>query len=256
MMFKSCFLLLLLAHFLGDFYFQGSKTAENKNTSPKSFIIHCALYAAAGAVVFAPVWNNAFFLPLALFSLSHAATDAAKIYVKRIKSHGDTSRAGIETITFWVDQLVHLVFITAVSLYITSRGVGLTTLPGLAVWLSYAGVDYMFCIKLMLLILGNIRPCNIMIVITAKSHKPADDEQNVNETVGAGSVIGVLERYLITLFFAIGQYASVGLVLTAKSIARYSKLNDDKNFAEYYLMGTLLSSFYSLVLCILVKYLG
>ncbi|GMA43371.1 hypothetical protein GCM10025853_08280 [Tetragenococcus halophilus subsp. halophilus DSM 20339] len=38
------------------------------------------------------------------------------------------------------------------------------------------------------------------------------------------------------------QYAAIGFVLTAKSIARYNKIAEDPKFAEYYLLGTLLSS--------------
>lgn len=37
------------------------------------------------------------------------------------------------------------------------------------------------------------------------------------------------------------QYSATGLVLTAKSIARYNKIANEKDFAEYYLLGTLIS---------------
>lgn len=45
-----------------------------------------------------------------------------------------------------------------------------------------------------------------------------------------------------------GQLKRMGLVLTAKSIARYDKISKDQTFAEYYLLGTLLSTA-SVVLC-------
>ena len=38
------------------------------------------------------------------------------------------------------------------------------------------------------------------------------------------------------------QYSAIGLVLTAKSIARYDKIAKEPDFAEYYLLGTLLST--------------
>lgn len=38
-------------------------------------------------------------------------------------------------------------------------------------------------------------------------------------------------------FLLIKQYSSVELVLTTKSIARYNKISEDKEFAEYYLLG-------------------
>ena len=50
------------------------------------------------------------------------------------------------------------------------------------------------------------------------------------------------------IFLALNQYAALGLVLTAKSIARYDKIAKDEQFAEYYLLGTLLSTL-CVVLC-------
>jgi len=55
-----------------------------------------------------------------------------------------------------------------------------------------------------------------------------------------GRRIGTIERWLIVLLIATKNVASIGLVITAKSIVRYPQLSD-KDFAEYYLFGTLLS---------------
>lgn len=55
-----------------------------------------------------------------------------------------------------------------------------------------------------------------------------------------GRRIGTIERWLIVLLMATGNIPSIGLVITAKSIARYPQLRD-RDFAEYYLFGTLLS---------------
>jgi hypothetical protein len=52
-----------------------------------------------------------------------------------------------------------------------------------------------------------------------------------------GEWIGVLERIITLTFVLTGNYTAVAFALTAKSIARYKEL-DDKNFAEYYLLGT------------------
>lgn len=43
------------------------------------------------------------------------------------------------------------------------------------------------------------------------------------------------------ILLAVRQYSAAGLVLTAKSIARYDKISKESDFAEYYLIGTLLS---------------
>ena len=57
---------------------------------------------------------------------------------------------------------------------------------------------------------------------------------------GRGETIGYLERMLVMISVLAGQWGLVGLVMAAKSIARFKEL-DDKKFAEYYLLGTLMS---------------
>lgn len=75
-----------------------------------------------------------------------------------------------------------------------------------------------------------------------------DDTYPDPATVRAGRAIGTLERWIMTIFMALGQYSAMGLTLTAKSIARFSRIEKDPAFAEYYLLGTL----YSMLLALLV----
>ena len=67
------------------------------------------------------------------------------------------------------------------------------------------------------------------------SGRDADEDR-----LKVGRRIGTIERWLIVLLIATKNVASIGLVITAKSIVRYPQLSD-KDFAEYYLFGTLLS---------------
>jgi hypothetical protein len=57
----------------------------------------------------------------------------------------------------------------------------------------------------------------------------------------AGSYIGLIERGLILTLVLNNSLTAVVFVFTAKSIARFNDLND-RDFAEYYLVGTLLST--------------
>ena len=61
------------------------------------------------------------------------------------------------------------------------------------------------------------------------------------QTLRAGRVIGMLERWMIVTFVVLNQFGSIGLILTAKSIVRFSKFDKNPEFAEYYLLGTLYS---------------
>jgi hypothetical protein len=55
-----------------------------------------------------------------------------------------------------------------------------------------------------------------------------------------GATIGILERLLIVTFLLTGSTAAIGFVVAAKTLARFKQL-DDRDFAEYYLLGTLAS---------------
>jgi len=55
-----------------------------------------------------------------------------------------------------------------------------------------------------------------------------------------GRVIGALERIAVYVLVLNGQYEALGLVLAAKGLARFQNL-DNRDFAEYFLIGTFLS---------------
>jgi len=64
---------------------------------------------------------------------------------------------------------------------------------------------------------------------------------------GAGTQIGILERIITLTFVLLGEYTAIALIFTAKSIARFEELKD-RQFAEYYLIGTLSSILFALVI--------
>lgn len=61
------------------------------------------------------------------------------------------------------------------------------------------------------------------------------------EQYNTGRVIGMLERIFIYSFAVAGQFAAIGFILTAKGVVRYHDF-EDRSFAEYVLIGTLLSA--------------
>jgi len=69
-----------------------------------------------------------------------------------------------------------------------------------------------------------------------------------------GRIVGMLER--LTLFFLIleGQFSALGFVIAAKTMARFKNL-EDRNFAEYFLVGTFLSVVTAGLLALLTRWL-
>ncbi|WP_020410003.1 hypothetical protein [Hahella ganghwensis] len=69
------------------------------------------------------------------------------------------------------------------------------------------------------------------------------DDQEYN----AGRIIGILERWIILVVILVAnQLSVVAFIMAAKSFARFKQL-EEKVFAEYVLVGTLLSTFLTLV---------
>jgi hypothetical protein len=70
-----------------------------------------------------------------------------------------------------------------------------------------------------------------------------------------GRVIGLLERTLIYFFVLHGQFGAVGFTLAAKAFTRFKEL-EKRSFAEYVLIGTLLSSGLAMLIATLARRLA
>ena len=68
-----------------------------------------------------------------------------------------------------------------------------------------------------------------------------DHAVSFGDTRRAGRCIGMLERAVVLSLTLANAFTAIAFVLTAKSIARYKEL-ENREFAEYYLVGTLLST--------------
>ena len=69
---------------------------------------------------------------------------------------------------------------------------------------------------------------------------------------GAGVVIGVIERIIVLTLVLVDQYTAITVIFAAKSIARFNELKDRK-MAEYYLIGTLLSIAFAMIVGIITR---
>lgn len=71
---------------------------------------------------------------------------------------------------------------------------------------------------------------------------------------GGGQKIGYVERLLIFIFVLCGSIEAIGFLITAKSILRFSESSKDKQYAEYVLLGTLLSYLLALIVALATRY--
>ena len=106
-------------------------------------------------------------------------------------------------------------------------------------------IPFTILFQYILALLIAARPANYIIRNALASYQPKQKKKE-EEQIKTGAFIGILERIIVILLFSMNEYGAAGLVFTAKSIARYNEIAENKNFAEYYLLGTLLSLLFAL----------
>lgn len=67
--------------------------------------------------------------------------------------------------------------------------------------------------------------------------EPAVDAKEYNR----GRLIGDLERIVLTIVVAAGSYAALAFLVAAKGVVRFDEFEDNREFAEYFLIGSLSS---------------
>ncbi|MBU5293827.1 hypothetical protein KQH90_07240 [Anaerosalibacter bizertensis] len=103
-------------------------------------------------------------------------------------------------------------------------------------------------LKWILLLVIIIKPVNVSFKILFQNYASIESNSGKDTIDGAGAIIGNLERLLISIFLYYNQFGAIGLVFTAKSVARFNRISNDPSFAEYYLIGSLYSMI-SVLIC-------
>lgn len=229
---------LLMGHILGDFYFQSSALAKNKEHSGKKLLLHCFFYLIIMVGVTLPFFGWSLLFTAIGVSIFHFLIDGMKFLVTRryvVKKNSDT-------VIYLLDQALHVLVILAASVYLDLSATKIHFLSGVEIVLDSFGWDIEYILSWGLILLLVIRPCSITIKKVLNDYRPTSEEHIDEGIPNAGALIGVFERIFILLMLYANQFTAIGFVLTAKSIARYNKISENPQFAEYYLLGTLLST--------------
>ncbi|HKM21105.1 MAG TPA: DUF3307 domain-containing protein [Lachnospiraceae bacterium] len=233
-MFKEYFILLLLGHVLGDFYFQTKKMSDNKKQKFGWVILHGLTYGLVMVVICFLFGQVKLVVSACAATLIHMLIDILKyIYLKLCKEKTYVKECSV----FFIDQALHFMSIMAISyVFVLSCG---EILSGSIVenFFLTINVSEIVVLAWILALLIISKPANIMIQRFLSAYRPKSNVEHKDDN-NAGRLIGTVERVIILILISIGQYSSIGLVLTAKSIARYDRISKEKDFAEYYLLGT------------------
>ena len=236
---KEIFNCFLLIHVLCDFYFQPVKT-EEKRQMDAAWVFFCSLLYAGISIVlsilFLPGLNVKY---MALLGLFHGIVNLSKYVVSKHMCINVKNEMA-QTI-FIAEQIIHILII--IMLTYTMRDLNRMTLfrTELVSIMEVFNVPEAKLLSWTLKLLLVHRPLNVLISIILSPYRPQEEDEGKNDK-NLGRFIGTLERIIIMIFISINQYSAVGLVLTAKSIARYDRISKQQDFAEYYLLGTLLST--------------
>jgi Protein of unknown function (DUF3307) len=234
----NLFLALYLAHLLTDFVFQTNRTVSRKHRGEwRGYLIHGGThYAAVLAIVLlaAPhrLLSVSFQLLAVSLSLVHLLVDWAKVSLT--KSH----RIHDNALAFVVDQIVHLVTVIGAVFVLVH--------PSLQTFVSW--INRIRCLQESILLVSVVYVLVIfgsgyfirLLIDPLWKEEEGQTKKEHDEVINAGLYIGWLERFLVLTALFLQSPATVGFILAAKSIARYPELKSIR-FAEYFLIGTLLS---------------
>lgn len=239
--------IFIIAHLLADFFFQTADMANRKKKEGKSLLLHSFLYFFIFLLAYLLVIDLQYlYIPLLVLSAFHILIDFFKEKIE-IKFIENSSRKSIFFTSFLIDQSLHFLTILFVYYYFRLEE------HGNAFYSLYQNSKNFhngtFYVLMFLIVLSptSVFIKKMFLLIPQKRMKEV-----MNENLRIGSLIGQLERIIIVLFLLNDQYGAIGLVLTAKSIARFKQM-EDKDFAEKYLVGTLASLLIALLTTMFLK---
>jgi hypothetical protein len=217
---------LLVAHFFSDFIFQRYKWAIDKDKyGVRSW--HLYLHIGITAItLFVFLWDLKLWDLVLVISVLHFVIDAAKSTIKKSNIW-----------VFIIDQLLHLVVITAVWLIYTHQfdkfqELFYTVINNPKFWWLLLGYTLLTA------------PASILIgKMTSKWGYELNDSGQTKGLENAGKWIGITERVIVFTLLIVNQLSVIGFLLAAKSVFRFGDLRDskDQKKTEYIIIGTFIS---------------
>ncbi|MFL2133889.1 DUF3307 domain-containing protein [Desemzia sp. FAM 24101] len=235
---QEVLLTLFIGHVLGDFYFQSSTLARDKEYSGKKLWLHCLGYLITMVGVTLPFFGWSLVKIALWVSTLHFLIDGSKFLAHRKYP----IEKGKDTFVYLIDQGLHILVLLTVGVYLSLSSITILPFSVVESVIAELGWTLESLLSWVLILLVLMQPCSITIKKVLNYYRPTSEEHVDEGIPNAGALIGVFERVFILLMLYANQFTAIGFVLTAKSIARYNKISENPQFAEYYLLGTLLST--------------
>ena len=234
----NLFLAVYLAHLLTDFVFQTGRLVSEKHRGEwRGYLVHGATHYIAVLAIVAIADPHRFltlyFQVIAVsLSIVHLIVDWAKLSVTKSRLMPDNALA------FVLDQTIHLATVIGAVLLLVRPPLQMFAFCLMRIRLLQETILLVLVVYIFVIFGGGyfIR----VLIGPLWREEPGQETKEHEEVINAGLYIGWLERFLVLTALFLQSPATVGFILAAKSIARYPELKSVR-FAEYFLIGTLLS---------------
>ena len=188
------------------------------------------------------------YLVIGGLTLAHLLIDLAKMRLAARHKAGKGAGAYV------AGQLAHFLTV-ALAAWLLSPGVSFSVLAIVIASYRRAGNKFLAVPVIYLgVIFGGGYLIRFLTRSMAESVKTIEPRESGEQLQNAGLYIGWLERFLILTALLLQSPVAVGLILTAKAIVRYPEFKSVR-FAEYVLIGTLLSVSLALVGAVFLAWL-
>ena len=234
----NLFLAVYLAHLLTDFVFQTGRLVSKKHRGEwRGYLVHGATHYIAVLAIVAIADPHRFltlnFQVIAVFlSAVHLIVDWAKLSVTKSRLMPDNA------LVFVLDQTIHFASVIGAVLILVRPPLQTFAFCLMRIRLLQETILLVLVVYIFVIFGGGyfIR----VLIGPLWREEPGQETREHEEVINAGLYIGWLERFLVLTALFLQSPAAVGFILAAKSIARYPELKSVR-FAEYFLIGTLLS---------------
>ena len=246
--------LMLLSHTLGDYYFQPQAMAKLKSRSTWYVLIHAGVYAAVMFLSVLLYPCRAYFNAVIIAAATHAMIDVIKQLILNHYAKLSLLTVRQDRLASLIDQVLHMTIILACAFLTKAwEGGNSAALTALSEELPVViGIDGYELLSIVCALLAVMKPANVFIQKVLVTEKPNDETRT---RLRYGGRIGSLERIVSVVMMYLGQYAAIALVFTAKSVVRFKDF-ENRDFAEYYLYGTLMSVVTAVAVFALLKLFG
>jgi hypothetical protein len=234
----NLFLAVYLAHLLTDFVFQTGRLVSKKHRGEwRGYLVHGAThYIAVLAIVAIADPHRFLTLTFQVIAVSlsavHLIVNWAKLSVTKSRLMPD------DALLFVLDQTIHFASVIGAVLILVRPPLQTFAFC----WMRIRSLQETILLVLVVYIFVIFGGGYFIRVLIGPlwREEPGHETREHEEVINAGLYIGWLERFLVLTALFLQSPAAVGFILAAKSIARYPELKSVR-FAEYFLIGTLLS---------------